>query len=137
VPALLGFQVGAIKVPLAGDAYYQSLSRAAVAALQPPFTPGYFRDHAVEAAFEYATGDVVLFETTDSDALGSPTRFGKVIIRNESGWGPTSGNRCGGVVDFDDTIFTRAGDPQEARSPDPAGEPPAGAGRASPSGASL
>jgi len=107
----MGFQVAARKAPGTGDAYYQSLSKASVAALASTFYPGYFRSRAGEAAFEYAVGDVFLFETADTDAAGGATRLGKLIVRNTSGWGPTSGNRCGGQVQFDYMVFTRAGDP--------------------------
>jgi hypothetical protein len=107
----LGFQVSGRKALGTGDAYYQSLSKTAVASLANSFTPGYFRSRTTEAWFEYAVGDVFLFETADSDAAGGATRLGKLIVRNMSGWGPTSDDRCGGQIQFDYMVFPRAGDP--------------------------
>jgi hypothetical protein len=43
--------------------------------------------------------------------VGGTARFGKLIVRNKSAWGPNSGDRCGGQVQSDYMVFTRAGDP--------------------------
>jgi hypothetical protein len=108
---VLGFFVSAMKAPYGGDEYYQSLSRVSLESLESQFAPGYVVDVARVAEFEFQKHDVFLFRTTDRDTPGGTTRLGKLVLRNTSGWGPTSGDRCGATVEFAYTIFANEGDP--------------------------
>jgi hypothetical protein len=104
----LAFHVAAQRAPGSGAAYYQSLTRDQVAALAPSFVPGYFVHRGspyADPAFTYAVGNVFLFRTVDSDAPGSPTRLGKLIVTGktvDSNWWT---NECWGGVGFSYVIF--------------------------------
>lgn len=95
----LGFMGAAKRWPTTGDAEFQKIGTAEIAAESATMSRGWLEDHAKEAISDIAPGYIFVFRTSDR-------RAGKLIVRSYSVSTNWWTDWCGGSITYDYVIYS-------------------------------